>query len=309
MQQAVDSAGVDKLNQEYAPAQATFGEILQQIDAFYSDGSNANIPVLYARQYCVRKMNGSSPKELEGYASAIRLVVNRWIEKNRSQSPEASAQEPIGSPLDQFSKAYSSFKDAELGTMSLALAVQLSKDLKINDGGYMVALRGAVKTDELPDTRLEYASKGIEANDIYIEKLFRDFGEESEHLNEAVVALVRTAGLIPSEAYRNEALAIAHDARTIQETYDTIRNLNYEIFKLRKSILQAIVDGHGVLPMRVLSTNGPKVPPLSRQIEDMFTQNTRASQRLVDAFTSLQAKSGMRSYPNKLDNAQGNSQP
>jgi hypothetical protein len=85
VQQILDSAGVEKVNREYAPLQVTFGEILQQIDAFYVDGANANIPVVYARQYAIRKMNGSSPKELEGYASAIRLLFSRWIEKNSPQ--------------------------------------------------------------------------------------------------------------------------------------------------------------------------------------------------------------------------------
>jgi hypothetical protein len=82
VQNILDSAGVEKVNREYVPLQVTFGEMLQQIDAFYADGSNTNIPVLYARQYCVRRMNGSSPKELEGYASAIRLFFSRWIEEN-----------------------------------------------------------------------------------------------------------------------------------------------------------------------------------------------------------------------------------
>lgn len=85
VQQALDSASVERVSREYAPLEVTFGEVLQQVDAFYVDGSNANIPVLYARQYAIRKINGSSPKELEGYASAIRLLFSRWIEKNRSQ--------------------------------------------------------------------------------------------------------------------------------------------------------------------------------------------------------------------------------
>ena len=83
IQKVLDSTGVAKVSQEYAPLEATFGEILQQVDAFYVDGANANVPVLYARQYAIRKMNGSSPKELEQYASAVRLLFSRVIEKNR----------------------------------------------------------------------------------------------------------------------------------------------------------------------------------------------------------------------------------
>ena len=72
----LDAKTTDIVANEYNPASASYEELIQQIDAFYADAANANLPIVYARLYTVRKMNGYTPKELQDYAAALRQMFN-----------------------------------------------------------------------------------------------------------------------------------------------------------------------------------------------------------------------------------------
>lgn len=52
-------------------------DIVQQIDAFYSDSSNLRIPIVDAYKYAMKKMHGAKQRELEDYAAELRLIYNR----------------------------------------------------------------------------------------------------------------------------------------------------------------------------------------------------------------------------------------
>jgi hypothetical protein len=55
------------------------GDVTAQIDSFYfyADSSNLRIPMADAYEYAMKKMHGSSARELEDYAAALRKTYNR----------------------------------------------------------------------------------------------------------------------------------------------------------------------------------------------------------------------------------------
>ena len=82
----LDSAKSEKLANEFNPnGEASYEELIQQIDAFYADAANANLPVVFARHYVVRKLNGYSPKELDGYAAALRLMFSKITDEDHKK--------------------------------------------------------------------------------------------------------------------------------------------------------------------------------------------------------------------------------
>jgi len=65
----------------YFPAEMNAGdfsnkEIVKQIDAFYTDGSNVRVPIVWAFQYMVKKTNGTKSTDLEDYAATLRKLSN-----------------------------------------------------------------------------------------------------------------------------------------------------------------------------------------------------------------------------------------
>jgi len=55
-------------------SKATMGELVDQIEAFYADKANAQILAMYAWQYCVRRTNGDSSKDLNDMLTVMRRL-------------------------------------------------------------------------------------------------------------------------------------------------------------------------------------------------------------------------------------------
>jgi hypothetical protein len=47
-------------------------EVMKHIDTFYSDTANARIPVIFAFQHVLKRLNGAPAKELEEYVTSLR---------------------------------------------------------------------------------------------------------------------------------------------------------------------------------------------------------------------------------------------
>ena len=201
--------------------------------------------------------------------------------------------------LNRFSKAYSSFRDAEFENLTLAVGLSLPKELP--DGGYKTLLAAALEVRERPASRAAYAARALDVGETYINKTLDQFGETNEQANRAVVALVEAASAPKTRPYGEGALKVAEHAREIQETYGMIRSLYLDIFARRRAVLQSILDANGTLPVYMLRMEGPKVAEMVEREGEIFAHNQRNSQRLSDAFISLRAKAGMRTYPNHLD--------
>jgi hypothetical protein len=52
-------------------------DIVEQIDDFYSDSSNARIPISDAYEYAMKKMHGSNQRELGDYVARLRATYNQ----------------------------------------------------------------------------------------------------------------------------------------------------------------------------------------------------------------------------------------
>lgn len=52
-------------------------EIAEQIDLFYKDSANRQIPIIEAYRYISRRIKGATPRELDNLASALRKKYNQ----------------------------------------------------------------------------------------------------------------------------------------------------------------------------------------------------------------------------------------
>lgn len=201
--------------------------------------------------------------------------------------------------LDRFSKAYAAFRDAEFLALVSAVELSLPTEGHQNDGGYKNSLEHVLEMDEPNASRCKYARDAIQANEVYINALLNRFDENSSKLSDSVLALIEAASAIATAPTSDEALKIAHKARGIEEIYNSCRVAYRNIYRLRREMLQAVVDNGGSFPRSEVVRGGPKIGELVAQVNQLFEQNHTDSQRLVDAFASFRVKVGMREYPTK----------
>ena len=72
-----DRAAVDKQLHELMIKGFRMSDVVEQVDAFYSDSSNLRIPIVDAYQYAMKKMHGAKQRELEDYAAELRRTYNK----------------------------------------------------------------------------------------------------------------------------------------------------------------------------------------------------------------------------------------
>jgi len=54
-----------------------FGDLVSQVDSFYSDTANLKIPVIEAYRYVIKKMKGATSEELATSAANLRRIYNQ----------------------------------------------------------------------------------------------------------------------------------------------------------------------------------------------------------------------------------------
>lgn len=72
-----DWTGNEKTYKQLSIKGFKFGDLAQEIDAFYSERSNIRVPIAFAYVFVIRKMNGATRAELDDYSSELRKMWNR----------------------------------------------------------------------------------------------------------------------------------------------------------------------------------------------------------------------------------------
>ena len=233
----------------------------------------------------------------------------------RTEKREQSfADEPN---LESFSLAFTRFRDAkhDLDVSDYLLMADFKtltaglKDLT-GEEGYRSStvccfpdfLPKAVDLKQTNEYRKTNAQRALAVYNKMIRTVLDDFNRGIGVLDEAVFSLFETAGSIRNHEYRDEALAIAQQARDVHQKYEKMRELIGDGFDTRIDLLQKVVASEGVVPVRDLMEGAPEVARLNEEIDDGLRPEIRGLiQSSLDRFHALKGRTNMKTFPTEQE--------
>ncbi len=161
--------------------------------------------------------------------------------------------------------------------------------------GPTVELRNALNVRATNKARVEHARTAITLDGSSVTNLLASFSGDIESLDNSVLRLVESTNAIRNGEYIEYAIAVSKEARDVQSTFALLRNLYIDAFRLRREILEEVIENDGSLyhgrPMalasnhiRRLMQNSPKISGIAHQQKTAEQHIETAMGRLKDAF-------------------------